>query len=299
MEATLEIVAQAAVVVFVVTCMVTAGLSLRVRDIVAPLRRARLVACALVASFVVAPGVAFALSALFALERPHATGLMLLGLAAGAPFLPKLAELARGDVAFSVGLMLLLTVGSAVVLPVALPLLVSGLSAGPWPILRPLLVTMLLPLSIGMLVRNRSESWASRLRQPIALVSNVSLLVAVVLLIGLNYQAMIDTIGSGALAAAILFVLATLVVGYALGGPSPATRSVLGLGTGQRNIAAALVVATGNSADPLVVIMLLVSTLVGLLVLLPAARYFARRTSPEPGAHTASGGDLLPAEAAR
>src|SRR5262245_43218627 len=187
----------------------------------------------------------------------------------------------------------------AVVLPVALPLLVSGLSAGPWPILRPLLVTMLLPLSIGMLVRNRSESWASRLRQPIALVSNVSLLVAVVLLIGLNYQAMIDTIGSGALAAAILFVLATLVVGYALGGPSPATRSVLGLGTGQRNIAAALVVATGNSADPLVVIMLLVSTLVGLLVLLPAARYFARRTSPEPGAHTASGGDLLPAEAAR
>jgi BASS family bile acid:Na+ symporter len=274
-----EVVARIAVLVFVVTCMVTAGLSLRVRDVVAPLRRARLVAGALVASFIVAPVVAFALAALFALERPHATGLILLGLAAGAPFLPKLAELARGDVAFSVALMLLLTVGSAVILPVALPLLVPGLSAEPWPILRPLLVTMLLPLSIGMVVRGQSETWARRLQRPIALFSNVSLLVAVALLIGLNYQAMIDTIGSGALVAALLFVFAIFAVGYALGGPSPATRSVLGLGTGQRNIAAALVVATGNSDDPQVVIMLLVSTLVGLVVLMPAARLLARHRS--------------------
>jgi len=275
-----EIVARAAVLVFVVACMANAGLGLAVGDVVASLRRGRLVALALLANFVVAPGAAYGLAAAFALERPHAMGLVLLGSAAGAPFLPKLAELARGDVAFSVGLMLLLTVGSAVFLPVALPLLVPGLSADPWPILRPILVTMLLPLAAGMLVRGRSERWANRLRPVVGLLANISMVAAVALLIGLNYGAMLDTLGSGAVAAALVFVLAMLAAGYALGGPAPAARSVLGLGTAQRNIAAALIVAGGNSDDPRVVIMLLVTTIVGLLVLVPAARILGRPARP-------------------
>src|SRR5687767_14920323 len=107
--------------------MAAAGLGLGVRDVVAPLRRARLVLLALAANFVVAPALAYALAQLVGLDRPHAVGLLLLAGAAGAPFLPKLAELARGDLAFSVGLMLLLMVASVVFLPVALPLLIPGL----------------------------------------------------------------------------------------------------------------------------------------------------------------------------
>lgn len=284
MDGVIEIVARVAVLVFVVACMAAAGLGLGVGDVVAPLRRARLVGLALVANFVAAPAIAWALAAAFGLDQPHVTGLVLLGSAAGAPFLPKLAELARGDVAFSVGLMLLLTVGTAVFLPVALPLLATGLSTAPWPILRPILVTMLLPLAVGMLVRHRSDRWASRLRRPIAWISNVSVILAVVLLVGLHFRAMVDTVGSGAVAAALVFVLATVALGYAAGGPSPATRSVLGLGTGQRNIAAALIVASGTADDPQVVIMLLVSTIVGLFVLVPAARLFARAGPPRPPA---------------
>ncbi|HET6574649.1 MAG TPA: bile acid:sodium symporter [Fimbriiglobus sp.] len=278
----LEVVAKLAVLVFVVTCMVAAGLGLSVRDVVAPLRRARLVLLAVVANFVIAPAIAYALTEVVPLDRPHATGLLLLGGAAGAPFLPKLAELAKGDLAFSVGLMLLLTVGSVVFMPVVLPLLIPGLSADPWPILRPLLVTMLLPLAAGMAVRHRSERWASRLRPMIGTVSNVSMVVAIVLLVGLNFGAMVGTFGSGAVAVAVLFVAVSLAVGYALGGPSPGTRSVLGLGTGQRNVAAALVIATQNFDAPGVVVMILVSTLAGLVVLLFAARRFARQSSSAP-----------------
>jgi len=276
LEGALEIVAKAAVLVFVVACMATAGLGLGVRDVVAPLRRVRLVGLALVANFVVAPAVAWGLAAAFGLEPPYATGLILLGSAAGAPFLPKLAALARGDGAFAVGLMLLLTVGTAVFMPVALPLLVPGLSADAWSILRPILATMLLPLAAAMFVRGCSERWANRLRPAVGLVSNVGMVVAVVMLIGLNVRAMLDTFGSGAVAAAFVFVLAMLAVGYVLGGPAPTTRSVVGLGSGQRNIAAALTVVAGNADDPRVVIMLLVSTIVGLLVLVPAARYVGR-----------------------
>jgi bile acid:Na+ symporter, BASS family len=271
-----EVVARVAVLVFVVACMAAAGLGLGIGDVVAPLRRGRLVTLALVANFVIAPAVAWALAAAFHLEAPYATGLVLLGAAAGAPFLPKLAELARGDVAFAVGLMLLLTVGTAAFLPLALPLLAPGLSAEPWAILRPILLTMLLPLVVGMLVRNCSVRWANRLRPAAGVVSNVSVVLAVLLLIGLNVRAMLDTLGSGAVAAAVVFVLAMVAVGYMLGGPAAATRSVLGLGTGQRNVAAALVVASGNADDPRVVIMILVSTIAGLVVLVPVARILGR-----------------------
>jgi BASS family bile acid:Na+ symporter len=292
-----EVVAKLAVLVFVVTCMVTAGLGLGVRDVVAPLRRARLVVLAVVANFLIAPVIAYALTEVVPLDRPYAIGLLLLGGAAGAPFLPKLAELARGDLAFSVGLMLLLTVGSVGFMPVVLPVLIPGLSADPWPILRPLLLTMLLPLAAGMAVRVRSERWSSRLRPAFGVLSNVSMVLAVVLLVGLNFGAMIGTFGSGAVAVAVLFVALSLVVGYALGGPSPGTRSVLGLGTGQRNVAAALVIATQNFTDPGVVVMILVSTLAGLVFLLIAARRFARRASPAPAAcpTDAGAGDPTPA----
>ena len=47
----LEIVTRLAVLVFVVTCMATAGLGLGVADVVAPLRRVRLVLLALIANF--------------------------------------------------------------------------------------------------------------------------------------------------------------------------------------------------------------------------------------------------------
>jgi BASS family bile acid:Na+ symporter len=174
-------------------------------------------------------------------------------------------------------------------MPLALPLLIPGLAAEPWTLLRPLLFTMLLPLAVGMVVKGRSERWAAQLQPPVAKVSNVSMVLAVALLIGLNFEAMLGTFGTGAVAVGVVFVALSLGVGYLLGGPAPGTRSVLGLGTGQRNVAAALVIATQNFADqPGVVVMLLVTTLAGLVVLVFAARRFARQVQP------AEAGSLVP-----
>jgi BASS family bile acid:Na+ symporter len=272
-----ELVAKIAVLVFVVTCMVAAGLGLSVRAVAAPLRRARLVTFALVANFAIAPAVAWALTSIFTLDQPYATGLLLLAAAAGAPFLPKLAEFARGDIAFSVALMLLLTVGTVVLLPIIVPLLIPGQSVDTWPTLRSLLLTMLLPLGVGMAVRARAGQWAAQVRPVFAIASNVSMVLAVVLLIGLNFRAVLGTFGSGAVVVALLYVLVLVAIGYVAGGPQTTTRSVLALGTGQRNVAAALIVATQNAADAATVVMLLVATLAGLIVLIPAARWFAKR----------------------
>ena len=52
---------------------------------------------------------------------------------------------------------------------------------------------------------------------------------------------------------------------------------MLGLGTAQRNIAAALVVANQSFTDPNVVVMVVVVAIVGLLVLMPLARMIGGR----------------------
>lgn len=271
----LDAAAKVAVLVFVVASMAGAGLGLTAAAVAAPLRRGRLVAGALLANFVVAPAVAYGLTRVVPLAEAHAAGLILLGGAAGAPFLPRLAAAARGDVAFAVGLMLLLTVGSVAFLPVALPRMIPGVEADPWPLLRPLLLTMLLPIAAGMAARRWAPLKAALVRPVVERVATVSMVVVVLLLAGLNAGAMLGTFGSGAALTAVAFVTVAALAGYALGGPARETRAVLGVGTGQRNVAAALVIATQNFTDPGVVVMLLVATFAGLAVLLAAARLWA------------------------
>src|SRR5262249_59055210 len=53
---------------------------------------------------------------------------LLLGAAAGAPFLPLLAQIAKSNLAFAVGLMVLLMVVTVGYLPVVLPLLLPGVA---------------------------------------------------------------------------------------------------------------------------------------------------------------------------
>lgn len=83
--------------------------------------------------------------------------MLLLGTAAGAPFLPKLAEIARGDLPFAVGLMVLLMVVTVGYLPLVLPLLLSGVSVNPAKIARSLVLLMLLPLGGGLALKARYD----------------------------------------------------------------------------------------------------------------------------------------------
>jgi len=94
-----------------------------------------------------------------------------------------------------------------------------------------------------------------------------------------NLSAMLAIVGTGGFIAALLFLAGAFVIGYFLGGKDAQTRSVLGLGTAQRNLAAALVVATANFADdPDVTMMVLVLGLIGLAVLMISAGELGRRS---------------------
>jgi bile acid:Na+ symporter, BASS family len=274
----MELLAKAvpvALLVFVVSSMLAVGLSLTVGQILAPLRNTRLVVLALVANFVLMPLAALLIARVFRLDQPLGVALVVLGGAAGAPFLPKLAGVAKGNLAFSVGLMVLLMVLTVGYMPLVMPLLLEGVSVDPMQIARSLIVLMLLPLVVGLAVRARYAAAAGRVAPVLNRVSTLSLILMVTLMLVTNLRNIIDLFGTRGVLASIVFLLVGFGLGWVLGGPKRDTRSVLAMGTAQRNIAAALVVGGQNFDDPRVVVMVVVVAIVGLVVLMSIGRRVA------------------------
>ena len=92
---------------FIISSMLAMGMSLTMAQILQPLKNVRLVLMALLANFVLVPLLAYIIILVIPLEQSLQIGLIVLATAAGAPFLPKLVQGAKGNVAFGVGLMVL------------------------------------------------------------------------------------------------------------------------------------------------------------------------------------------------
>jgi len=202
MTETLTAVTRLLVLLFLVSSMSGIGLGLTLSQIIAPLRNVRLIVLAVIVNFIVVPLLAVGLARLLRLDEPFALGLLLLGLAAGAPFLPKVVSIANGDVASAVGLMVLLMVGTTVFLPVALPLLIKGVQVNPWKIARFLTLLMLIPLVAGLIVRARAASLGARARPVFEGLSTGILLLVLVLVMAIHFQGVLRIFGTGAIFAA-------------------------------------------------------------------------------------------------
>ncbi len=275
MGALLDLIQKATVFLFLVGSMMAMGLNLKLASLGEPLRRAPFVVRALGINFVLAPALAWLLTTVIPIDRGHAAGLLLLGGAAGAPFLPKLVETARGDVARSVALMVLLTVGTIIFMPFALPHLIGGMKADSWSIARPLVLLILLPLAVGMVVRSEAASLAARIAPLCARLGNAALLLLFVLLVARNIAALVQIVGSGAILATLLFFTGLLASGWVLGGLD---REVLSLATVARNFGAALVPAS-SFGNPQVPLMIVVGAIVCLVVSFVAAGSLRRRSA--------------------
>jgi len=264
--------------VFVLGTIASMGLSLTIAQITGPLRNVRFVGIALLANFVVPPILALLLIRVFNLDEPLAVGLLLVSLAAGAPALPKTAVFAKVDTAAATGLMVLLVVATIVVMPIALPLLLTGISVTFWDIAAGLVYLILIPLAVSLFVRARYPDAAASALPFFAQASNLSLLILLVLMVVLNFSNVVGLLGSGGLLASLILVILTTVGGYLLGKLGNAGDWLQALGAGQRNIAAAMVVATMNFGHDEVV-MVVVYSLIVMVVLIPLALELGKRRS--------------------
>lgn len=278
MSEALVVITQLSVFTFIITSMLAMGLSLTVKQIIDPLRKLKVVLLALLANFVLVPAFAYGILRLIPLNQDLAIGLIIVACAAGAPFLPKLAQAAKGDAAFSVGLMTLLMIVTVIYLPIMLPILLPGASVSPWDIAQSLIVMMLLPLGIGLLIKARYPETAGKLQPTMSQISSMAIVLMLVGVLVLQFSTIIATIGTGGLLAAIIFLVGGLLIGILLGGKNPAIRSVMGLGTAQRNLSAAMLVTVQNFSDqPNVLVMVMLVAILGLILLMVVGGEMGKR----------------------
>lgn len=295
----LRTVSSLSIFVFAVSSMLSAGFSFTFRDVVGPLREPNRIARALAGNFVLAPLLALLIARAFALDPALTLGLILLGSAAGAPFLIKLIAMAAGNLAMGTSLLVLLVPMTVVFMPFIVPLLAPEAAVSAASIAVPLLLTMLLPLAFGLLVTELAPRWAKRLAPIAGTISTITLVLVLATTMTLYARDLRGILASSTSIAVILFVLGAFAIGYLVASPHPERRVVLGLGTAQRNIAAATVVAAENVrvADTLVLadadtlVLVVVTGVLELLVLFPLARWLRGRprkaTGIPPGAELA------------
>ena len=228
-------------IIFMAGNLLEVGLKVNLNEVGRALRDGRFVGVSLLWGFVLCPAFAFLLTKIIPMAEPYALGLLFLGMAPGAPFLPAVAQRAKGDLAYVAAFMMLTAVGTVIYMPLAVPVLVKGFSADAWTIAKPLIFYIAVPLAIGVAIRLTAEAFAEQAHpivRKIAVIDTLIMLVLVMIIYGKDF---LNAVGSFAIGAQILFCAVVTIASYAIGlGMPPAQKSVLALGVCTRNIGAAI-----------------------------------------------------------
>jgi BASS family bile acid:Na+ symporter len=176
-------------------------------------------------------------------------------------------------------------VATVVYMPLAVPVLVKGFSAGAWTIAKPLLLFLLVPLAIGTAIQLRSAPVASKIQPIVKKVTGIDTLLMLVLCVVIYGKAFLGLAGSYAIGVQILFFSVAAVGPYLLSfGLPQGQRIVLSLGVCTRNVVAALApLFAVPDVDHRAIVMVSFGVLMQAAVSFAAASYFGRRKDPITG----------------
>ena len=275
-------VADIAVPVFVVTSMLNVGLTQKPSRILHHLRNWHFLVRMVLVNLVVVPALMIAAVSVVELEPIYAAGLVVFGMAAGAPFLIKLTATSENDLALGATVLMVLMVSTVVVLPVGLPLVIEGVTVDTGAIITSLGTQMLAPLLLGMALAQVAERLVEAVQPGVAWLSTVALYVV----IGATLVGYAPELGDGelwkAVAVGLVVLVLALFLGYMMGDGHAHLKDVGGLGTAQRNTPAALIVATQNFDDARALIVITILNTLGIVLLIAAAKAMARENSLAP-----------------
>ena len=275
------------VVVFTVASLMAGGLGCDLKEALKSLRSAKLIAPTLIWGWMVGPAIAWLLIRVLPLSEGHAAGLMLASLAPIAPFLPMAAAKARGDLTFTGAYILLGTVATVVLMPVMAPLLIKGLTLSVWPLAKPLIVLVLIPLLIGVAIKAYKPTVAVKIFPAVKKTGGIFLLLCLGTCLLIYGKEMLSTIGSFAPGAWILFMVLMAVLPYVIGFRLDQNqKSVIALGMSSRNISAGFVAFFGITDPPagmflMVLLVVPLHVIIGLLAVPPVFARLARTGATE------------------
>jgi bile acid:Na+ symporter, BASS family len=278
------------VLIFTVSNLAAMGLQVRMPEVVAALRNRKSLALIFVWGWVLGPAFGYLITKVIPLEEPYIIVVLLASLAPCAPFLQQMVGKARGDMGFAGALIPVVAVGTVVLMPLMAPLLIQGLTISTWALAKPLLLTILLPLVIGAVIRHFADTAATRLFPAVKGLALLSTLLTIVWCIVIYGKGMLNTAGSFALLSMTVFMVGMGLITYQFGfGMRQNQRSVMALGMGTRNVAAVLAAALAiPNADPRILVMTIMWTLWSVVLAAIGAKIFAKEASQAEGAGQAS-----------
>jgi bile acid:Na+ symporter, BASS family len=241
------------VMVTLIEMMVLTGLRVTFAELAQVVGDLRLVTRAAAANYLLVPALAVLLLVVFDAAPMVAAGFLVLAVCPGAPFGPLFAGIARANVPEAVGLMVILAGSSAIVSPLLLTALMPWLAGGSVAridlagMVGALLVTQLLPLLVGLLVKHWRPQLVQWLAGPLELISKVLNLGVVGLILASQFQMLADIRLRG-FAGMLVLLAGSLLIGWLAGGSKPDSRKTMALTAALRNVGVGLVIVTGNFA---------------------------------------------------
>ena len=236
----LDLALKLTLVVFMIGNLLDMGLKLQLSEAIQGLRDIRFVFWSLFWGFVLLPGLAFGLTKIIPMEGPYAMGLILLGMTPCAPFLPPMAERAKGDMGYTAAFMLLISVVTVLYMPFMVPVLVNGLSASAWAIAKPLLLFLIVPFAFGLSIHRQSAVLAAKMEPLVKKVTGIDTILMLLLCVVIYGKKFIALQGSYAIGAQLIFFSLATVGPFLLTlGVPREQRTVMSLGMATRNLGAA------------------------------------------------------------
>jgi predicted Na+-dependent transporter len=273
----LNLLFNAGVVVSITATVLALGMSYRVAELLAPLRRVWLVVLMIVVNAV--PAAAYGIGKALPINSDAVVGLTLAAIGAASAAGLKASQLARRtDLALAVSIVVVLQLVNLVAVPLWAGAVVSGASISAGSILGDLLLLVLAPLAIGLVIRVRYAEHAKTWPTELGKVSNLALAIALVAGISVNWHAIVSLFGSWVLLASVLTAIVGVALGALVGRSDAETRTTTGLVSGLRFGSLGLIIIgtqlNGNSAylGPAIVF-----SLIDLIVVLFIAVEIGRR----------------------
>lgn len=264
-----------------VTIMLSMGLQVRVQDVWAAARPARLVALCVLANYVFVPITVLVLLWVFHANPLVSIGFLILAICPGAPMGPPMSAIAKGNLPLAVSMMVLLAGLSSILSPTLLALLAprvapeADIQIDPLAIARTLVVAQLAPLTLGLAVHDWWPKLSARIESPLRWLANVMLVVLIGLIMTPQFRMLVD-LKVKAWFGMTLLLVASLAIGWLCGGPNLGNRKTSALTTANRNVAVGLVIVTGNFADSPAVVAVVAYGLFSILGSLIGALFLRR-----------------------
>lgn len=274
----LEATVTPVIFIFTVTNLFYLGIQVKISGVIEGLKDKKAMTLIFVWSWVLGPALAYLIAWVLPLDEPYVIGLLLSSLAPVTPFLPLTVEKARGDMNFAGALVPVVMVGTVIFMPLLGPLMIKGVSVTAWSLAKPLLLSVFLPLAIGVAFRHFRELAATKILPASNVIAKITTVVVGVLCVVVYARPMLDTVGSFALLSVVLFMVVIALISYLVGfGLKQSQRSVISLAMLTRNGGPVLIsaLAIPNADSHIVTLVVLVN--VGGFVLAPiAARIFGK-----------------------